>query len=376
MRQYDRTYAAIDLQAIRHNINEVRKQIQNETKIMAVVKADAYGHGAVPVAKALEDRVDAYGVALIEEAIELRNAGIDKSILILGHTGEEWYDELVKHQISQTVYTLEMAEKLSKRAEVQGKKVPVHIKLDTGMGRIGFAPTERSLDEVQQIAGLPGLVIEGIFTHFARADEKTIEPAREPFSRYMDFVSRLEKRGIEIPIKHVSNSASILSFPEANLDMVRSGILTYGLYPSEEVPREKLSLRPAMEWKALISYVKDVEPGTSISYGGTFTAEHPMRVATVPIGYADGMKRDLSGKGRVLVHGEYAPILGRVCMDQFMIDVTEIPEVKMGDIVTIFGKDGDRRIPVEEIAAMSHSFNYEFVCSVTNRVPRRYDGGH
>lgn len=376
MRQYDRTYAAIDLQAIRHNINEVRKQIQNKTKIMAVVKADAYGHGAVPVAKALEDRVDAYGVALIEEAIELRNAGIDKSILILGHTGEEWYDELVKHQISQTVYTLEMAEKLSKRAEVQGKKVPVHIKLDTGMGRIGFAPTERSLDEVQQIAGLPGLVIEGIFTHFARADEKTIEPAREPFSRYMDFVSRLEKRGIEIPIKHVSNSASILSFPEANLDMVRSGILTYGLYPSEEVPREKLSLRPAMEWKALISYVKDVEPGTSISYGGTFTAEHPMRVATVPIGYADGMKRDLSGKGRVLVHGEYAPILGRVCMDQFMIDVTEIPEVKMGDIVTIFGKDGDRRIPVEEIAAMSHSFNYEFVCSVTNRVPRRYDGGH
>lgn len=376
MRQYDRTYAAIDLQAIRHNINEVRKQIQNETKIMAVVKADAYGHGAVPVAKALEDRVDAYGVALIEEAIELRNAGIDKSILILGHTGEEWYDELVKHQISQTVYTLEMAEKLSKRAEVQGKKVPVHIKLDTGMGRIGFAPTERSLDEVQQIAGLPGLVIEGIFTHFARADEKTIEPAREPFSRYMDFVARLEKRGIEIPIKHVSNSASILSFPEANLDMVRSGILTYGLYPSEEVPREKLSLRPAMEWKALISYVKDVEPGTSISYGGTFTAEHPMRVATVPIGYADGMKRDLSGKGRVLVHGEYAPILGRVCMDQFMIDVTEIPEVKMGDIVTIFGKDGDRRIPVEEIAAMSHSFNYEFVCSVTNRVPRRYDGGH
>lgn len=376
MRQYDRTYAAIDLQAIRHNINEVRKQIQNKTKIMAVVKADAYGHGAVPVAKALEDRVDAYGVALIEEAIELRNAGIDKSILILGHTGEEWYDELVKHQISQTVYTLEMAEKLSKRAEVQGKKVPVHIKLDTGMGRIGFAPTERSLDEVQQIAGLPGLVIEGIFTHFARADEKTIEPAREPFSRYMDFVSRLEKRGIEIPIKHVSNSASILSFPEANLDMVRSGILTYGLYPSEEVPREKLSLRPAMEWKALISYVKDVEPGTSISYGGTFMAEHPMRVATVPIGYADGMKRDLSGKGRVLVHGEYAPILGRVCMDQFMIDVTEIPEVKMGDIVTIFGKDGDRRIPVEEIAAMSHSFNYEFVCSVTNRVPRRYDGGH
>lgn len=373
MREFDRTYASIDLHAIRHNINEVRKHIRKETKIMAVVKANAYGHGAVPVARALEDLVDAYGVAMIEEAIELREAGIDKRILILGHTGEGWYEELVKYGISQTVYTVEMAERLSEAAQVQGKRVPIHIKLDTGMGRIGFAPTEESLDEVERIAGLPGLVLEGIFTHFARADEKTIEPAREPFFTYLDFVAGLEKRGIRIPIKHVANSAAVLSFPEANLDMVRSGIMTYGLYPSEEVPKEKLPLRPAMEWKALISYVKEVEPGTSISYGGTFTAEHPMKVATVPVGYADGMKRDLSGKGRVLVHGEYAPILGRVCMDQFMIDVTGIPGVKMGDVVTIFGRDGNHMIPVEEVAALSHSFNYEFVCSVTNRVPRRYD---
>lgn len=373
MREFDRTYASIDLHAIRHNINEVRKHIRKETKIMAVVKANAYGHGAVPIARALEDLVDAYGVAMIEEAIELREAGIDKRILILGHTGEGWYEELVKYGISQTVYTVEMAERLNEAAQVQGKRVPIHIKLDTGMGRIGFAPTEESLDEVERIAGLPGLVLEGIFTHFARADEKTIEPARGPFSTYLDFVAGLEKRGIRIPIKHVANSAAVLSFPEANLDMVRSGIMTYGLYPSEEVPKEKLPLRPAMEWKALISYVKEVESGTSISYGGTFTAEHPMKVATVPVGYADGMKRDLSGKGRVLVHGEYAPILGRVCMDQFMIDVTGIPGVKMGDVVTIFGRDGDRMIPVEEVAALSHSFNYEFVCSVTNRVPRRYD---
>lgn len=373
MREFDRTYASIDLHAIRHNISEVRKHIRKETKIMAVVKANAYGHGAVPVARALEDLVDAYGVAIIEEAIELREAGIDKRILILGHTGEGWYEELVKYDISQTVYTVEMAERLSEAAQVQGKRVPIHIKLDTGMGRIGFAPTEESLDAVERIAGLPGLVLEGIFTHFARADEKTIEPARGPFSTYLDFVAGLEKRGIRIPIKHVANSAAVLSFPEANLDMVRSGIMTYGLYPSEEVPKEKLPLRPAMEWKALISYVKEVEPGTSISYGGTFTAEHPMKVATVPVGYADGMKRDLSGKGRVLVHGEYAPILGRVCMDQFMIDVTGIPGVKIGDVVTIFGRDGDRMIPVEEVAALSHSFNYEFVCSVTNRVPRRYD---
>lgn len=373
MREFDRTYASIDLHAIRHNINEVRKHIRKETKIMAVVKANAYGHGAVPIARALEDLVDAYGVAMIEEAIELREAGIDKRILILGHTGEGWYEELVKYGISQTVYTVEMAERLNEAAQVQGKRVPIHIKLDTGMGRIGFAPTEESLDEVERIAGLPGLVLEGIFTHFARADEKTIEPAREPFFTYLDFVAGLEKRGIRIPIKHVANSAAVLSFPEANLDMVRSGIMTYGLYPSEEVPKEKLPLRPAMEWKALISYVKEVESGTSISYGGTFTAEHPMKVATVPVGYADGMKRDLSGKGRVLVHGEYAPILGRVCMDQFMIDVTGIPGVKMGDVVTIFGRDGNHMIPVEEVAALSHSFNYEFVCSVTNRVPRRYD---
>lgn len=373
MREYDRTYAAINLQAIRHNIEEVRKNIQEKTKIMAVVKANAYGHGAVPVARALEDLVDAYGVAVIEEAIELREAGIEKRILILGYTGEAWYDELVKHRISQTVYTFSMAERLSKRAEVQGKKASIHIKLDTGMGRIGFAPTEESLVEVERIAGLPGLKIEGIFTHFARADEKTNEAAREPFSLFMNFIHGLEKRGIDIPMKHASNSAAIISFPEANLDMVRSGIISYGLYPSEEVPKEELPLQPAMEWKALISYVKEVAPGMSISYGGTFTADHPMIVATVPVGYADGMKRDLSGRGRVLVHGQYAPILGRVCMDQFMIDVTGIPDVRTGDVVTIFGRDGDHCIPVEEIAAMSHSFNYEFVCSVTSRVPRKYE---
>lgn len=372
MREYDRTYAQVNLQAIRHNIKEARRNIQPATKIMAVVKANAYGHGAVPVSLALRDLVDAYGVAMIEEALELREAGIDKMILILGYTGEDWYDQLVEHHISQTVYTFDMAKKLSDVAVAMGRKTPIHIKVDTGMGRIGFAPTEQSADVVKEIESLPGLIIEGLFTHFARADEKTIEAARKPFERYMNFVKMLEKRGVDIPVKHVSNSASIISFPEANLDMVRSGITTYGLYPSEEVPKNIMKLRPAMEWKARISYVKQVKPGDSISYGGTFTAKEPMLVATVPVGYADGMKRDLSGKGRVLVHGEYAPILGRVCMDQFMIDVTHIPEVKMGDWVTIWGRDGEGNIPVEEIAELSHSFNYEFVCSVTNRVPRKY----
>lgn len=372
MREFDRTYAQIDLQAIRHNIREVKNHIAPGTKVMAVVKANAYGHGAVPVSQTLGDMVDAFGVAMIEEALELREAGIDKCILILGYTAEAWYGKLVDLEISQTVYTYEMAQKLSAVAVKRGKPARIHIKLDTGMGRIGFAPTEEALDLIEQMAALPGIVMEGIFTHFARADERTIDAARMPFSLFMDFVDKLEKRGIEFPLKHVSNSAAIISFPEANLNMVRSGIMTYGLYPSGEVPKDVIKLRPAMEWKAFISYVKRVDAGTSISYGGTFTADHPMLVATIPVGYADGMKRALSGKGRVLVRGEYAPVLGRVCMDQFMIDVTHIQGVKMGDPVTIFGRDGRKSIPVEEVAELAHSFNYEFICSVTERVPRKY----
>lgn len=372
MREYDRTYAEIDLEAIRHNIKEARKNIRPDTKIMAIVKANAYGHGAIEVSEALTDFVDAYGVAMVEEALELRHAGIDKMILILGYTGQEWFQELVEHRISQTVYTWEMAEQLNAVAEKLGSKALVHIKVDTGMGRIGFAPTEESVETVKKIAALPNIEIEGVFTHFARADEKTIKPARAPFQKYMDFTNKLEASGISIPFKHVSNSASIIQFPEANLNMVRSGITTYGLYPSEDVPKDIMVLKPAMQWKARVSYVKNIEPGTSISYGGTFTADRKMKVATIPVGYADGMKRSLSNKGRILVHGKYAKILGRVCMDQFMVDVTDIPETVPGDVVTIFGQDGENCIPVEEIAGLSHSFNYEFVCSITNRVPRRY----
>lgn len=372
MKEYSRTYAAVDLGAIRHNINEVRRNVKADTKIMAVVKADAYGHGAVKVSHALKDLVDAYGVAIIEEALELRQSGIDKMILILGYTDPQWYPELVKNHISQTIYTWEMAEELNETAGKLGEKAAVHIKLDTGMGRIGFAPTKENIMVVKRISKLPYLELEGIFTHFARADEETVQPIKEPFQRFMFFVTELEREGVHIPVRHVSNSASVIHFPEGNLNMVRSGITTYGLYPSELVPKDILHLKPAMQWKSVISYVKEIEAGTSISYGGTFTSKQPMRVATIPVGYADGMKRDLSNKGRVLVHGRYADILGRVCMDQFMVDVTGIPETLEGDDVTIFGRDGDREITVEEIAGLSHSFNYEFVCSVTRRVPRRY----
>lgn len=372
MKKYDRTYAQIDLQAIRHNIKEVRRKIAPGTKIMAIVKADAYGHGAVPVSKAVEDLVDAYGVAMIEEALELREAELDKTILILGYTSESNYEDVIKYGISQTVYTYDMAKQLNDVAERMKKKAIVHIKVDTGMGRIGFAPEQESVKLVKAIHQLPGITIEGMFTHFARADEKTIAAAKQPFEKYMWFVEQLKQQGIEIPMKHVANSASILQFPEAHLDCVRSGIITYGLHPSEEIDCSGIDLQPAMEWKSVISYVKNVAPGTSISYGGTFTADKSMRVATIPVGYADGMKRDLSNKGRVLIHGEYCPILGRVCMDQFMVDVTHLVNVKTGDEVTIFGKQGNHFLSVDEVAKQAHSFNYEFVCSLSQRVPRKY----
>ncbi len=372
MKEFDRTYVRVDLEAIRHNIKEARKKVKAGTKIMAIVKADAYGHGALPVADALRDLVDAYGVAVIEEALELREHGFGQMILILGYTPKSWYEELVSQDISQTVYTVEMAEEINEVARRLDKKAKIHIKLDTGMGRLGFVPTRASVEKVVRISSLSHLVMEGIFSHFARADEWSLEPAKEPFDKYIHFLNLLEHAGVTIPIRHISNSASIMRFPEAHLDMVRSGITTYGLYPSEEVEKNAMELQPAMEWKAVISYVKEVDAGTPISYGGTYVADRRCKIATVPVGYADGLKRDVSNKGRVLIRGNYAPIVGRVCMDQFMVDVTEIQGVKEGDIVTIFGRDGENRITVEEIAGLSHSFNYEYVCGITKRVPRLY----
>lgn len=370
--KFDRTYVSVDLGAIRHNIMQERKKLDKDTKILAVVKADAYGHGAVPVSKALYDLVDAYGVATIEEGIELREAGIDKMILVLGYTGICHFSDLIGYDISQTVYSYEMAEELNKEALRLGKKARIHIKLDTGMGRIGFSPKKENIMVIKQISQLPGIDMEGIFTHFARADETSLEPVKEPLRQYREFSDALEKKGVKIPIHHAANSASIMRFKESNMDMVRSGITTYGMYPSEEVEKELLDIRPAMEWKACISYIKEVPAGTPIGYGGTYVTEKTATIATVAVGYADGLKRDLSGKGHVLVCGKKAPIRGRICMDQFMIDVSDIPEAKAGDYVTIFGRDGGEFLPVEEVAELSHSFNYEYVCGITGRVPRKY----
>ncbi len=372
MRKYYRVQARVNLDAIYENLEKTRKKLDKDTKLMAIIKADGYGHGAVPIAWTVDSIVDAYGVAIIEEAVELRKAGVTKPILILGHTSVEDFDQLIQFDITQTVYSLEMAERLSQIAVSKNKKARIHIKLDTGMSRIGFKDNEDSILKIQQISTLEGIEITGLFTHFACADMTDKVSANNQYKRYQVFAKRLSEMGIQIAVKHVSNSAAIIDLPDTYLNMVRSGISTYGLYPSNEVNKENLSLRPAMELLSKVIYVHEVEPGTGISYGSTYVAKEKISVATIPVGYADGYPRALSNKGYVLIHGKKAPILGRICMDQFMVDVTGIPETKKDDDVILVGIDGDKKITVEELADMAYSFNYEFVCDISKRVPRVY----
>lgn len=370
--EYYRVHADVNLDSIYNNIEETRKIVNSDAKIMVIIKADGYGHGAIPIAKVLDPIVDAYGIAIIEEGIELRECGVTKPLLILGVTPAPLYSKLIEYDIMPTIFSFESAKLLADEAIKRGKTAKVHIAIDTGMSRIGFPINHESIDIIQKINGLNGIEINGCFSHFATADETDRTFTKEQLRRYQDFVEQLEKRGIQIPVKHISNSAGIIEYPEAHLDMVRSGISTYGLYPSNEVNKAKLKLSPAMEIKSYVTYVKTLEPGVGISYGQTFVTERNTRVATVPVGYADGYPRALSNQGYVLIRGKKAAILGRVCMDQFMVDVTDIPEVIEGDIVTLVGKDGDESISVEELAAMSHSFSYEFVCDIGKRVPRVY----
>lgn len=374
MKKFSRVKAIVSLDAVAHNFREMRKNIAEDTKVIAVVKADAYGHGAVQIARLVEeyDYIWGFATATEEEAIELRRAGIKKPILVLGIVFEEYYPELIRYDIRPAVCEADSAEKLSKEALRQGKTVHIHLALDTGMTRIGFADVPQSVETIKQIQMLPNLEIEGIFTHFARADEYDRSPALVQLERYLDFLKLLEDAGIKIPLLHCSNSAGIIRIPEANLSMVRAGITIYGIYPSSEVERDKIKLETAMEIKSHISYLKDVSPGTAISYGGTFVASKPMKVATIPVGYADGYPRQLSGKGWVLIHGQKAPILGRVCMDQFMVDVTDIPNTSSGDEVTLIGRDGNEVITAEEFGELSGRFSYEFICCISKRVPRVY----
>lgn len=372
MKTYYRVQANIDLDAIYQNVANAKKLLEPDTKLMAVVKADGYGHGAVEVAETIDTLADAYGVAILEEGIELRRAGIDKPVLILGYTAPGQYENMITYDIATAVFTLDMAGQLSAVAQKMGKKAGIHLKLDTGMSRIGFALTEESLNDIKEIGGLPGLEIEGCFSHFATMDESDKTKAMAQFERFRDFTRKIENIGITLPIKHIANSASIIEAPEVQLDMVRDGISLYGLYPSEEVQKQRLALTPAMEVKAWVSYVKELPAGVEIGYGGTYTTRGRTIVATIPVGYADGYPRCLSGIGSVLIKGQRASILGRICMDQFMVDVTHIPGVTVGSEVTLVGKDGTEEISIEEISGMAHSFNYEFVCDVGKRVPRVY----
>lgn len=372
MNSYLRCYAEVSLEAIGHNIGEVKKRIAPEVRLMVVIKADAYGHGALAVSRYLESKVDYFGVATLEEAIELREGGIRLPILVLGYTSTSQYADVIKYQISQTIYSLDAAQKLNEEAEIQKKKAVVHIALDTGMTRIGFQAEESEADQIAEIKGFPNIELEGLYTHFSCADEQDKTYSNMQMVKYDNMIQMLKERGIKIPIKHVCNSAGIMEFDNHRYDMVRCGIVTYGIYPSEEVEKN-LDLRPALQWRSHVIHVKDVKPGLGVSYGATYITHKPItRIATVSIGYADGYPRALSSKGRVLIHGQYAPILGRVCMDQMMVEVSDIPDVQVEDVVTLVGTDGERTIPIEEVADPAARFNYEMLCNISKRVPRIY----
>lgn len=372
MNRYNRVHAEIDLDAILYNMESMHGNISDKTKIMAVIKADGYGHGAVEIAETIEhlDYLYGYAVATVEEGLILRNHGIKKPILILGYAFPDQYEDMIRAEIRPTVFTREMAEELSMTAGRLQMECKIHFAVDTGMSRIGYQVSEEAADEMAQLATLPHIMVEGIFTHFARADEKDKEHTYRQIELFCDIITMLKKRGIEIPLKHCSNSAGIVEVPEANMDLVRAGITLYGLWPSEEVDKSRIDIRPALTLITHVAYVKELPAGREISYGGTYVTGESQRIATIPVGYADGYARGLSNRGDVLIHGKRAPIRGRVCMDQFMVDVTDIPEVKSGDEVILIGRDGDECITMEEVGERSGRFNYEFVCDLGKRIPR------
>lgn len=374
MKTYSRVYAKIDLDAVAWNMEQMKKNLKEGTEMVAVIKTDGYGHGAVQVASMLEsyDYVWGYAVATLDEAVVLRAAEIQKPILVLGCIFPDQYWEMLKYEIRMNVYTKEMAEAISALAVEKGEQAYVHIKLDTGMARLGFSAEESSIEEIKEIAELPNLVLEGVFTHFAKADEEDKTFTMMQLEKFEWMTQRLEEEGVTFPYVHASNSAGIIDVRRADYNLVRAGIAIYGLYPSEEVDKEKVQLKPALSLKSHIAFVKDIPAGTPVSYGGDFVSEHPMRIATIPIGYGDGYPRSLSDTGYVLIRGKKAPIIGRICMDQFMVDVSDIPEVKFGDKVTLIGRDQEEYLPVEKLSELSGRFNYEFVCDLGKRIPRVY----
>ena len=360
--QNTRVYAGINLSAVLHNLEEMHKNIDKNTKIVAVIKTDGYGHGALPIAKAIEDvpYLWGYAVATADEAMALIDDGRKKPILILGISFSEQFDAIIRNDIRPCVCDFDTAKKLSEIAVAKNKICHIHIKIDTGMSRIGFQVNNETVEVIKEIAKLPNIEIEGIFTHFANADEADKEPTRMQIALFDKMCQMLEVKGIKIPIKHCSNSAGIVDIPEANMNMVRAGIILYGLWPSNEVNKRNMDLQPVMSLKSHISYIKELEAGRKVSYGGVYVTPEKQKIATVPVGYGDGYARSLSDKGYVLVRGQKAPVCGRICMDQFMIDVSNIEGVRVGDAVTLLGRDGTQCITME------------FACLITPRVPRVY----
>ena len=373
LEQYSRVCAHIDLDAILHNLEQMQAHIDADTKIMAVIKADAYGHGSVPIAWEMEELsyVHGYGVASVEEAMQLRNANIRKPILVLGYTFPYSYETLINQEITPAVFRRDVLQQLNEIAGRMNVKAPIHIKVDTGMTRIGIRPDEEGEAFVKEALACENLIVEGIFTHFSKADESDKTFANGQLTKFRAFVEKCERdNAFKFKYVHCSNSAGILDMPDANLDLVRAGIILYGMWPSSEVNKDVLKLEPVLSLKSHIVYVKDVEAGVPVSYNGTYITESTTRIATIPVGYADGYPRNLSNTGTVIICGKRAPIIGRVCMDQFMVDVTHIPECKEGDEVTLIGRDGDECITIEELGDISGRFNYEFACEIGKRTPR------
>ena len=368
-----RTWAEINLDNIGHNARLIRSMVPQTAEVMGVVKADAYGHGVFEVVNTLLlNGVTRLAVSMLDEAIQLRQMGVRVPILILSDPEPERIDELIKYGITQTILSDDFAVDLSKRAVSRGKKVSVHIAVDTGMGRIGL-PWESAVSQIERLSKLEGLYIEGIFTHFACSDEEIESYTRLQFSRFKKVCDEVEAMGIRIPVKHCANSAAILRFPEMSMNMVRAGIILYGLHPSDVTKNLKVDLRPAMTLKARITLVKSVPKGTYLSYGSTYKTERESVIATVPIGYADGYMRNLSNRAYMLIGGQKVPVRGRVCMDQCMADITDLmTSVKAGDEAVIFGCQDGTEISADELARTAGTINYELVCVIGKRVPRIY----
>lgn len=378
LKSYQRVYATINLDALISNFKNITSIIDEKTKVLAVLKTDAYGHCAVPIAKELEDFDKLYGFALAttEEALILRNSGIKKPLLILGYTFPNTYEDMIKKDISFTVFRKDMLEDIAlacrRLSTTEYKyKAKVHIKVDTGMGRIGITPDEYGISFIKELMEYDEIIIEGIFTHLSKADETDKSYTLSQIKKFNDFTARIkDELNLDIPLKHVSNSAGIIEYRQANLDLVRAGIILYGLWPSNEVRKDVIDLKPVFSLHSQIVFIKDVIKGTSISYGGTFVADKDMKIGTVSVGYGEGYPRGLSNKADVLVKGVRCPILGRICMDQFMIDLTNVPDAKVSDTVTLIGTDGSETITMEELGELSGRFNYEMACDFGKRIPR------